>query len=134
MPGRLFHQVAHNLTSLFEVAHGASLSALMPAWMKNFYYKRETRYLQFARNVMNVTAAGKSDNEIIFEGINRFEEFLKSIGVPVTLGEVGVGYSDIDTIISGVIKISFNDKGMLNCIPPVSSEDIQKMLVTAKPE
>lgn len=30
------HQVAHSLTSLYGVIHEASLSALMPAWMKTF--------------------------------------------------------------------------------------------------
>ena len=36
------HQVAHNLTSLFGIAHGASLSALMPAWMKSFSSRRKS--------------------------------------------------------------------------------------------
>ncbi len=37
------HQFAHNLTSLFGVAHGASLSALMPAWMRTFSDRRKKR-------------------------------------------------------------------------------------------
>ncbi|MDC7226851.1 MAG: iron-containing alcohol dehydrogenase [Spirochaetales bacterium] len=127
------HQVAHNLTSLFGVAHGASLSALMPAWMKSFSSRRKNRYLQFALNVMRVVPGGKSEDEIIAEGITAFEGFLKAIGVPVTLNEVGVKDTDLDSIIDGVKKVSFGEGGMLSCIPPVSAEDIKKMLKTAQP-
>lgn len=127
------HQVGHNLTSLFGVAHGASLSALMPSWMKCFSSRRKNRYLQFAENVMKIVPEGKSEEQIIEEGIAAFEGFLKSIGVPVTLNEVGVKEEDLDSIIEGVKKVSFGEDGMLSCIPPVSAEDIKMMLKTAQP-
>ncbi len=128
------HQVAHNLTSLFGVAHGASLSALMPAWMKLFYSRRKKRYLDFAVKVMGIDGTGKQEEQVILEGINAFERFLVSIGVPVTLKEVGVSKDDIPSIIDGVRKVSFNSEGYLNCIPPVSEDDLVQMLKTAVPE
>lgn len=127
------HQVAHNLTSLFGISHGASLSALMTSWMKSFYKRRKVRYLQFARNVMKIDEKGKSEDEVILEGINAFEEFLKTIKVPVTLRELEVKESDIPAILDGVRKVSFNSEGMLNCIPPVSESDIREMLLLASP-
>ena len=127
------HQIAHNLTSLFGIAHGASLSALMPSWMKSFNGRRKKRYLDFACNVMEISSEGKSESQVIIEGIEAFETFLKSIGVPVSLAEVGVSHQDLPAILDGVRKVSFNEEGYLNCNPPVSSGDIESMLVCACP-
>ncbi len=127
------HQVAHNLTSLYGIAHGASLSSLMPAWMKSFHHRRKSRYLQFALNVMNVSPEGKSEDEIILQGINDFEAFLKEIGVPVTLKELNLSKDTVPAILDGVKKVSFNGDGVLACNPPVSAQDIEDMLNRAEP-
>lgn len=127
------HQVAHNLTSLYGIAHGASLSALMPAWMKSFSSRRKNRYKHFAINVMGISGEGQNENEIIESGIKAFEDFLTDIGVPVSLKDVNVSAGKLSEIIEGVRKVSFNNEGLLNCIPPVSAEDIRTMLNNAHP-
>lgn len=127
------HQVAHNLSSLYGIAHGASLSALMPAWMKTFWPRRKKRYLDFARNVMDVGVDGKSEDEIIQEGIRHFEDFLIRIGVPVTLKEINIADHKLNDILNGVKKVSFGNDGFLGCVPPVSADDIMRMLKNADP-
>jgi len=127
------HQVGHNLTSKFGIEHGASLSVLMTSWMRCFSSRRKTRYLAFAKNVMKISPIGKTDEQIIEEGIDSFDAFLKEIGVPTTLKEIGVKESDLDTIVEGVKEVSFGEDGMLNCIPPVSADDIKRMLINATP-
>jgi len=127
------HQVAHNLTSLFGVAHGASLSALIPAWMKSFYKRRTKRYLYFALNVMKIRPDVKFEDEIMLEGINTFENILIEIGVPVLLKELRISADKLDSILDGVKKVCFNDNGMLTCNPPVLAEDIISRLNVANP-
>ncbi len=127
------HQVAHNLTSLFGVAHGASLSALMPAWMKTFSNRRKKRYFDFAVNVMNINPDGKSTEQVISDGIEAFEDFLIEIGVPTSLSDLKLNVDSIPSIIDGVRKVSFNDEGVLACNPPVSADDLTLMLENAKP-
>ena len=82
---------------------------------------------------MRVVPDGKTEDTIIAEGISAFEEFLKTIGVPITLHEVGIKEKDLDSIVEGVKKVSFGEDGMLSCIPPVSAEDIKLMLKIADP-
>jgi alcohol dehydrogenase YqhD (iron-dependent ADH family) len=125
------HQVGHNLTSLHKVPHGASLSILMPAWMKAFSHRRPEQYYRFATNVMLISTDGKSEEEVIEEGIASFKAFLKRIAVPVSLQEANIGENDFDAIIDGVVKVSFGDNGLLACNPPVNQDDIKQVLKLA---
>jgi len=125
------HQVGHVLTSLHKVAHGASLSILMPAWMKAFASRKPDQYYRFALNVMQVNPQGLKKEKVIEEGILQFENFLKKIRVPVSLSEVQITQSDLQQIVEGVVKVSFGEDGLLACNPPVSREDIMQVLKLA---
>lgn len=123
------HQVAHVLTSFYKVPHGASLAIMMPAWMEYMYNRRKGQYFRFARNVMLIDVEGKTEEEVILEGICKFKNFLKEIGAPVSLKDVGIENADIDAIVNGVVKVSFNKDGFLTCQPkPVSADDIKNVL------
>jgi alcohol dehydrogenase YqhD (iron-dependent ADH family) len=73
---------------------------------------------------MDVTPAGKSDQDIIAEGVAKFREFLEAIGAPTSLGDVGVTEDDLAGIIDGVARVSFGPDGQLACNPPVSRDDL----------
>lgn len=125
------HQVGHVLTSRHKVPHGASLAILMPAWMEYMCTRRPERYFRFAKNVMQIETKGKSEEQVIQEGIEHFKSFLGSIGVPQTLHEENIDKEDLSFIVEGVVKVSFGQDGMLKCIPPVSREDIMEVLKIA---
>ncbi|MCL3781121.1 iron-containing alcohol dehydrogenase [Prolixibacteraceae bacterium JC049] len=125
------HQVGHVLTSLHQVAHGASLSILMPAWMKTFSQRKAKQYYRFAINVMQISPVDKTEQQVIEEGIDAFKAFLKKIGTPVQLSDENIKEDNLNDIIEGVVKVSFGDNGQLACQPPVSKEDIMDVLTTA---
>lgn len=125
------HQIGHVLTSRHRVPHGASLSILMPAWMKYMHSRRLSQYVRFAKNVMQVDTAGKSQEEIALEGIERFKQFLGDIKVPLTLRDYNITEEDLPAIVEGVVRVSFGQDGMLKCNPPASREDIMEVLKLA---
>ncbi len=125
------HQVGHVLTTRFGINHGSSLTVIMPHWMRYNAKRRPGPYLRFAKRVMAVATAGKSDEAIIAEGIDRFEAFLRQIGVPTSLADVRIPAEEIPKIIDGVAKVSFGADGNLACNPVMSREDIEQVLAAS---
>ncbi|NWK56604.1 iron-containing alcohol dehydrogenase [Verrucomicrobiaceae bacterium N1E253] len=125
------HQVGHVLTSRHGINHGSTLSIIMPAWMEYYKSTKPERCFTFATRVMGIDPEGKSQSEVIDEGLCAFRRFLKTSGVPITMSEKGVTKADIPAIVEGVKTVSFGSDGMLSCNPPVSAEDISNILLKA---
>ncbi len=87
------HQIGQEIGGIFDTTHGEALSILFPAWMKYVYKKFPQRFAQYAVRVWNLDTYFGSEERLALEGIKKTEEFLKSIGMPLTLKEVNV-FSD----------------------------------------
>ena len=83
------HGLEHELGGMFDVTHGAGLSAVWPSWARYVYKDCLPRFVKFARDVMEVEP-GASDEETALKGIAALEDFFCSIHMPVTLKELGV--------------------------------------------
>ncbi|UDQ98088.1 iron-containing alcohol dehydrogenase [Lentisphaerota bacterium WC36G] len=125
------HQVGHVLSSRFGVNHGTSLTVIMPHWMRYNSERRPSVYERFALRVMNVEEGNKTSKEIINEGIDKFEAFLKNIGVATILSEINITENDLDNIVNDVEKVSFNADGVLGCNPVMTKADILNVLKMA---
>lgn len=90
------HKIEHELSALYDVAHGAGLAVVTPAWMRYVYKENINMFVQFAVNVMGVEGSFRDPEAIVKEGIDRLEAFFKSLGLPVTLKELGVDDSNFE--------------------------------------
>ena len=90
------HDIEYALSSRYGVAHGAGLAVVMPA-VERFYLEQDEHapalLAQLARRVWQVD--GTDDRSAAFEGVNRMREFFRSIGMPVTLEDIGGTAEDI---------------------------------------
>lgn len=90
------HDMGHELSSFYNMTHGASLAIITPAWMK-YVWKRVSpenrgKFLQYARNVFNVTDIGHDrEDDVVEEMIRRLEQWTVSLGLPTRLSEAGIG-------------------------------------------
>lgn len=84
------HMIEHELSAIYDVAHGAGLAVVFPAWMKRVYTHNVARFAQFATRVWNVDYCFEDPARTALEGIRRLERFFTEIGLPVTLKELGV--------------------------------------------
>lgn len=84
------HKLEHELSALYDVPHGAGLSVITPAWMRYVYRDNMGMFVQFAVNVMGVSGSFREPEQICLEGIERLTAFFESLGLPVTLGQLGV--------------------------------------------
>lgn len=84
------HMIEHELSGIYDVPHGAGLAAVFPAWMKYVYKRNINRFAQFAVRVWNVEPDFTSLEKTALAGIERLKEYFRSIGLPVTLKELGI--------------------------------------------
>lgn len=82
------HQLEHELSALFDVAHGAGLAALWGSWARYVYQQNVARFARFAVNVMGVTNDFKSPELTALAGIEAMETFYRAIGMPVSISEL----------------------------------------------
>lgn len=84
------HQIEHELSAIYDIAHGAGLAIVFPAWCKYVYKANISRFAQFASRVWNVDYCFENPEQTALEGINRMEKFFKEIGMPVTLKDANI--------------------------------------------
>ena len=84
------HRIALEMSGLYDIAHGASLSIVYPAWMEYVYSHDKKRFMQFAVRVWDVDLAYGEEDEICLEGIRRMREFFKKLGMPLTFEDAGL--------------------------------------------
>jgi len=84
------HAIEHELSALYDVAHGAGLAAVFPAWMKAVFRHDVARFAQFATRVWGVEEDFRDPEKTALEGIARMEAFFRSIGLAVRLPGLGI--------------------------------------------
>ncbi len=125
------HMIEHVLSAHHDVAHGAGLAVLNPAWMRFSAKARPARFAQFAQRIFGLSTKQSDDAGCAREGVDRFEAFLRSIGCPVRLSELGIGDAMLSRYAQDTVRISHDENGLLPGRPPMSVADIIEVLRSA---
>ena len=122
------HKLEHELSALYDIAHGAGLAIIFPAWMKYVLEKNgEKKLSQFARRVMQVPENFGDDRATALEGIARLEKFYRSIGLTTTLHENGIGESDIPRMAERAIALGGGSLGFFVKLGVPDAEAIYRL-------
>jgi len=114
------HFLEHTLSAEYNIAHGAGLSILMPAWMKWQKQFLPERFERFAKNMFN--------EEGIDAGIEALKQWYSKIGAPVTLKEGNIPEEDIPVLVEKLLAVV----PMWGSLPVYSKEMITTVLENAK--
>jgi alcohol dehydrogenase YqhD (iron-dependent ADH family) len=93
------HGLEHELSGLYDVAHGAGLAVIMPAWMEYVMNHDVMRFARVANRVWGVSMDYSHPELTAKNGIRAFRIFLKSIGMPQTFAEIGAKTEDIPLLV-----------------------------------
>ncbi len=96
------HMIEHALSALYDVAHGAGLSIVLPAWMSYALNEKKERLARFAREVFNVQEADTLRAAKI--GIERLKSWFATIGSPVSLKAANIPEGDIEKIADNAVN------------------------------
>ncbi len=95
------HFMEHEVSAFYDVSHGAGLAVIFPAWLQWMAAHHATKVAQWAERVWDVGPSG-TPQATAEEGIRRFRAFLASIGMPLTLRELGIEHPDINGLVDSL--------------------------------
>ena len=124
------HQLGHELSAMFDIAHGASLSAVWGQWARYVYQNRIERFVRFAKNVWNITEG--SDEEIALAGIQATVDYFKSIGVPTCFSEAAeIGVQSEEVLRDLTDRCTFHGERTIGTFQVLDGEDIYNIYQAA---
>ena len=126
------HQLEHELSGMFDVTHGAGLSAVWPSWARYVMDANLSRFVRFAVNVMDVPNDFTDPQGTAERGIQAMEQFYHRIGMPINIKElIGREVTD-DEIKEMVRKCSRDYQRTCGCLKVLAAEDMEKIYRMAK--
>ena len=117
------HDLEHELSALYDCAHGAGLAVVFPAWMEYNMNHDVMRFAQVASRVWGCAMDFQHPEVTAKAGIQAFRSFLKSIGMPQTLAELGGKEEDIPQLAHMAAYGNGND-GTLGGFVVLKEEDM----------
>ena len=84
------HAIEHQLGAYTDCNHGRGLAVLHPAYYRHIYKYGLPKFVRFAQKVWGIERGAMSDEELAAAGVEALASFIKEIGLPTTLRELGV--------------------------------------------
>ena len=119
------HQLGHELSGKFDVAHGASLSAIWRSWAEYSYHQDPSRFVQFGQNVWGIRDG--SEEEIAIAAIEATNNYFRSIDAPTCFKELGIGIQDEDTLRDLARRCTFYGTRTIGSFKVLDEQDIYEI-------
>lgn len=125
------HNIEHELSALYDCAHGAGLAVTMPAVFKYVMNHNVMRFAQVAVRVWGCQMDFEHPEVTALEGINALQSFLVSLGMPKNFAELGAKKEDIPKLVE-VLCRGDGRQGSISGFVTLNEDDctkIYKMMV-----
>lgn len=114
------HFIEHEISAMHpEVAHGAGLAVVFPAWLTFMADHKPAKVAQYARRVWGVDGIA-DDRAAALEGVARLKKFLASIGMPLNFAQLGIEKPEIDEMVR---RLHINKGITIGAYYPLSAAD-----------
>ena len=117
------HGIEHELSALYDCAHGAGLAVIFPAWMTYVLKHDINRFAQVAVRVWGCHMDFANPEVTAKEGIERFKKFLTSIGMPINFRELGALEEDIPKLVENM----GDDSDTWGSFMKLKKQDVEKI-------
>lgn len=120
------HALEHQLSAIYDVAHGAGLAVMFPAWMEYVMPHNPMRFAQFATRVFGVSMDFEDPKRTAKDGIVALRSFFKSLGMPLNFEELGAKEQDIPQMLK-LLAQAKKSIGKFVVLSPEDCEAIYKL-------
>lgn len=118
------HRLEHEISAFHDVAHGAGLAVVVPAWMAFVSKRNPGKVESFATNVLGISAAGKTSEELCRLAVEALKGFYHTLGLTTSLRKLIAGEPDIDTLVE---SLRGNMGDILGFYVPLSMADCSEI-------
>ena len=98
------HMIEHQLGAYTDCPHGLGLAVISVPYYRYIYKYGLDKFVRYAENVWGVDATGKTKEEVALQGIDKLAEFIKEMGIPTTLRELGATEEMLPLIAKTTVK------------------------------
>ncbi len=116
------HRLEHEIGGMFDVAHGAGLTAVWGSWARYVFRDSPERFEKLFTRVLAIEPK-EDQEETILAGIEAMENFFRDIGMPTNMHELGVDPSP-EQIEEMAEKCSITTKDHLGTVRVLHKEDM----------
>ncbi|MDA3836431.1 MAG: iron-containing alcohol dehydrogenase [Nanoarchaeota archaeon] len=116
------HAIEHELSAEYDIAHGAGLAIIFPAWMKYVYKENINKFLLLGKEVFEITTPGE---EGVIETINQLKLFYQEIGMPTRMKDININNPDIQKMAEHAVGNS--QMGNFKTLKKQDIEEIYKL-------
>ncbi len=121
------HGIEHELSALYDCAHGAGLAVVMPAVFRYNLKHNVMRFAQAAVRVWGCQMNFENPEETALNGIQAFQNFLCSIGMPKNFAELGAKEEDIEKL-AHTACYGDGGNGRMGGFVTLEQKDVEKIL------
>lgn len=115
------HQLGHELSAMFDVAHGASLSAIWGSWARYSYQYGVDRFVRYADKVWDIRREHPEDAALA--GIQATEDYFRGLGMPTCFSELGIGTPEECVLRELADRCVFGGARTVGSFRPLKAED-----------
>lgn len=115
------HIIEHELSGIYDVAHGAGLSVIFPAWMKYVYKEDVARFASWANRVFDIEINAFDLEETVLKGIAALESFYESLEMPTRLSDLDISDDRLEEM---ALKATGNGEWAIGNFKKLSKDDV----------
>lgn len=123
------HDIEHEVSGIYDIAHGAGLAVVFPAWMKHVLHHDLNRFVQWSVRVWNVEMDVFNPEAVARAGIEKMEEFFHSIGLGTKLADLEIQDNRIDEMAD---KCTGGNTRTVGNFVKLDHEAVREILLLAK--
>ncbi|MBR7133082.1 MAG: iron-containing alcohol dehydrogenase [Clostridia bacterium] len=98
----LVHGIEHQIGAYTDCPHGVGLAIVSVPYYKHIYKYGLDKFVRFAVNIWNVAAVGLTKEQAALAGIEKMADFIKEMGIPTTLREIGATEDTLEKIAGSI--------------------------------